>query len=479
MTSKLPSVAAVALNWNNRKDIAKLIESLLLVQYQNLDIIVVDNASTDDSVEFIKENYPSITLLCNKENLGGTGGFNSGIKGALSLGTYDYIWLLDNDVIVSPNALLPLVNAMGNDPIVGLAGSKIINSEDPDKVVETGAMLLWSRGEVHALNRNRKDSRKNKIHEVDYVAVCSALVRVSALVDFGLMDDRYFLLWDDMDWGATCKSHGYKVIAVDESVVYHAAFTEKRSQTAEHYYSLRNPLLAISKHAKGIDRILGFYNTLRRISKAALILSLNNNNSDANLCHKALWHFLSNQWGKIPQQKMDLKPEIGLEEFPYDFSGKNILVLPTGSSAEISKLREGLQLAKEKGAKISLLISHDRRDLIQEKHFEEIVEYGFDRDLLDPINLRVFLKIIKRKYDVGVHPCTQRVSPFSFVIKKILAFDQKRSAFVRSNDGRSDVWKVMVTLIFGELKALALLPVVLLRAHFYYREGMNRTILIV
>ena len=151
------------------------------------------------------------------------------------------------------------------------------------------------------------------------------------------------------------------------------------------------------------------------------------------------------------------------------------MVFPTGSSAEICKLREELQPAKEKGAKISLLISHDRRDLIQEKHFEEIVEYGFDRDLLDPINLRVFLKIIKRKYDVGVHPCTQRVSPFSFVIKKILAFDQKRSAFVRSNDGRSDAWKVMITLIFGELTALALLPVVLLRAYFYYREGMNRT----
>jgi len=467
MTAKLPKVAAVALNWNRRKDIAKLIESLLLVQY-------VDNASTDDSVEFMKGNYPSITLLCNKENLGGTGGFNSGIKEALSSGRYDYIWLLDNDVTVSDNALLPLVRAMENDPFVGLAGSKIINSEDPDKVVESGAMFLWRRGDVHALNRNRKNSRKSSIHEVDYVAVCSALVRVSALFDFGLMDERYFLLWDDMDWGAICKYHGYKVIAVDASVVYHAAFTEKRSQTAEHYYSFRNPLLALSRHAKGMDRILGFYNTLRRISKAALLLSLNNNNSAANLCQKALWHFFSNQWGKIPQQKIKLRAERGLEECPYDFSGKNILVLPTGSVAEISKLGEELQQAKEKGARISLLISHDRRDLIQVKHFEEIIEYGFEKDLLDPINLRVFIKIFKRKYGVGIHPCTQRVSPFSFLIKNILAFDQKRSGFVRSNDGRSDIWKVIVTLLFGELTALALLPVALIRGHFYYREGTHK-----
>lgn len=100
-----PKVLVISVTFNKKEYIANLLNSLKNIQYSNFDV-VVDNASSDGTVEFVRENFPEVTLIANAENTGGSGGFNAGISYAFKQHGYDYYWLLDNDVEVSPDALI-------------------------------------------------------------------------------------------------------------------------------------------------------------------------------------------------------------------------------------------------------------------------------------------------------------------------------------------------------------------------------------
>ena len=110
-----PKVAIVIVTWNKKKYVLDLLNSLGNLNYDNHDIIVVDNASTDDTCQVIREQYTYVDLIENKENLGGTGGFNTGMRYVLEKRGYKYTWLLDNDAVVENDTLIELVRVMEND----------------------------------------------------------------------------------------------------------------------------------------------------------------------------------------------------------------------------------------------------------------------------------------------------------------------------------------------------------------------------
>ena len=124
----------VICNWNKRNDLIKCLDSVALATSSKTDVIVVDNASSDGSVEML-ESYRvrPIRLIKNKENLGGTGGFNTGLREALS-GNYKYVHLLDNDVIVDENTFRNSYNLLENEPSIGAVGSKLYQLDAPKKL---------------------------------------------------------------------------------------------------------------------------------------------------------------------------------------------------------------------------------------------------------------------------------------------------------------------------------------------------------
>ena len=105
-------IATIIVNWNKKNDVLDLINDLSGIAEPSFDIFVVDNASTDGSPEAIRNRFPHVHLIINKENLGGTGGFNTGVDHILKLGGYDYIWLLDNDAKIKNDTLTELVRAI-------------------------------------------------------------------------------------------------------------------------------------------------------------------------------------------------------------------------------------------------------------------------------------------------------------------------------------------------------------------------------
>ena len=126
-------VGAVICNFNKKEDVLNCIQSVLESKYTDYDLYVVDNASSDGSAEAIREKYGSqVTVLVNAENLGGSGGFNTGLRKALEKG-YEYLYCLDNDVLVDENAMGELVEFLDAHPDSGMAGSRVYRSQIPWK----------------------------------------------------------------------------------------------------------------------------------------------------------------------------------------------------------------------------------------------------------------------------------------------------------------------------------------------------------
>ena len=254
-----PKVCVVVVNWNKKDYVLKLLEALRHINYDNYDIVIVDNASTDGSAEVIKRKFPEVILIQNEENLGGTGGFNTGMRYALKKGDYKYIWWLDNDAMVEKDTLVELLKVIEADEKIGIAGSMILNPEKKEYVVELGGFVNWELGIWKPNLRNKLVAEiEDEVVEVGYVAACSAIVKTDVLKKIGIMDERMFLHWDDIDLCLRCKRAGYKVVATKNSVIYHGV--EKSIPPVFLYYDTRNALICMSKHLNSMDKITHMLN---------------------------------------------------------------------------------------------------------------------------------------------------------------------------------------------------------------------------
>lgn len=235
-------IAAVICNYNKSKYVTECIQSVLESSCKKFDVIVVDNASTDDSVKCIREKYEGrLTLLENTENLGGSGGFNTGIRYAAERG-YEYIWCLDNDVLVDENAVGVLYEFLENNTEVGMAGSKVYHMEAPDYVQQFGIDVDFENFCCEAKYCNRlEDGSMPEVVYSDAVAACSVLVRTSLIREIGMLPEENFLYWDDTEWGYRCNLAGYKVASVGASKVLHSMGAKKEAvNTFPTYYAWRN-----------------------------------------------------------------------------------------------------------------------------------------------------------------------------------------------------------------------------------------------
>lgn len=453
-SSDNPKVAIIILNWNKRDDTLKLLRSIEGIDYDHHDTVVVDNASTDGSAESIRKQFPNIELIINTDNLGGTGGFNSGMRHALRNRNYKYVWLLDNDAEVEPNTLRELVDAMERDETIGIAGSRIIDSDRRDITVEAGAFLNRDSIGVQPLYRNTRNLNiASGIMEVDYVAICSALARTSALERVGLMDERYFFFWDDMDWGLQFKENGFKVVSVLSSVVYHPAFTEKRGILADYYYGNRNSLLTYTKHMGLRNRVSIFYRYLRHKCTSLIFLGLNGREDTMKLGFEGILDFVVGRWGKKINNG---KPNEALNE-STDFPGcvKNILILNDGDKDEIYNAYYFLS-GRYPDAGFTLLITDDRSDFF-DKGFENLITIKTTKPYSILYLFPIFVKMLFKKFDIAVS--FKNSSPFSYAAVKSYSFHHNTRKFNEIDSNFHNVWKLVISAILGEMMSIILLPI--------------------
>jgi hypothetical protein len=248
-------VGAVICNYNKSADVLNCIQSVLESKYTDYDLYVVDNASTDDSVEAIRCKYGSqVKLIVNEENLGGSGGFNTGLRAALKEG-YEYLYCLDNDVLVDENAMGELVAFLDTHKDSGMAGSRVYNMEDPSTIQQFGQIVDFKTYCTEAKFLGKTDA--DNIPDVEYsdaVAACSLMVRRSLIEKIGLMPEENFLYWDDTEWGYRCNLAGFKVASVGSSVVLHRMGAKKEVvNTFPTYYAWRNWIRFFIKYTPEAD----------------------------------------------------------------------------------------------------------------------------------------------------------------------------------------------------------------------------------
>lgn len=211
----VPHIACIILNWNGWQDTVDCLDALQHCTYSSFSVIVVDNGSTDDSVARIRTAHRHILLLQSRENLGFAGGNNIGIRHALVHGA-DYVWLLNNDTQPAPEALSALVAKALTDSRIGAVASICYYAEAPATVqVWAGTRVnLWIGTAV-----NTSEPRDDDWFHALYGA--SLLLSRAALDDVGLLDQGFFLYWEETEFCLRLRKRGWRLAAASASHVLH------------------------------------------------------------------------------------------------------------------------------------------------------------------------------------------------------------------------------------------------------------------
>ncbi len=251
-----PLVVAVVLNWNGWRDTERCLASLCAGDYPRLEVVVVDNGSTDGSVErlapLVQEPWGRLAPL--ERNQGFTGGANVGLRLATERGA-DYVFLLNNDATVAPGCLKTLVEAAAARPDVGLVGPQIVWAGQPDRIWSAGISVDWPRARVLAHRDEAAGGWLDGRRLVQGLSAGALLVERAVLERVGLLDERYFAYYEDVDLCLRARRAGFRCLYAGDARVAHAGSASSnrgagRSQSVFlNYYAARNGLLFMATHA--------------------------------------------------------------------------------------------------------------------------------------------------------------------------------------------------------------------------------------
>ncbi len=250
-------VAIVILNWNGRKYLEQFLPSVLATTYENKKIVVADNASTDDSVNFLKAHYPSIELIHNGGNLGFAKGYNTALKEVEA----DYFILLNSDVQVMPGWVEPIIELMDADRSIGACQPKILSYHHPAQFEYAGACGGWIDKLGYPFARGRVfDYCETDEGQYDEIAPCfwatgaSLFVRAAVYKELQGLDEFFFAHQEEIDLCWRMQMRGHKVFVHPQSIVYHVGGgTLPQGNNLKTFLNFRNNLIMLYKNTPRPD----------------------------------------------------------------------------------------------------------------------------------------------------------------------------------------------------------------------------------
>ncbi len=341
-----PKILIIIVTWNKKDCVVNLLHSISELDYptKKIDILVIDNASNDGTVEELEKHFSGLFIIRNKENVGGTGGFNTGLAWAFaqSNAEYEYLWLLDNDVLVHKDALTELVTVLEENPDAAVCGSTMMQLDYPWRINEMGAFVNLQRGVLQFYRHCEEvpgwhhlpvsdllcsaDDLTFKIPccqrsmDVDYVAAASLLVRTPVAKQAGLWMD-FFIHFDDVEWCLRIAKMGHRVMVSARSLIWHVSGIAKVPSWIL-YYDNRNILYLLEKH--GGEKAVK--NSLHWTLQKAMYYGLLGKNDLADLHWEAVKDFKSRVTGKKNMQLSTIQPNEAIGTIFLDSDVKSIFV---------------------------------------------------------------------------------------------------------------------------------------------------------
>jgi GT2 family glycosyltransferase len=259
VTTTAPRVAVQILTWNRVDEVVPCLESFACIDYPNFEVIVIDNGSEDETVPTVKRDFPWVTLIENRENLGFCRGNNVGLRYALERG-FDYVLLLNSDTKVLPGLITELVAVMESDPRIAIAGAKNVLMENPDYTWGKYGVVTWGPMLVKTIGRFAPDQRLGEPpRDVDWVIANGCLVRRSALEKVGLFDEEFWQCNEDVDWSYRARAAGFRVVYADRAAILHkggsSADLTRAKVFSYGYFIGRNAFMFARKHANPLQKM--------------------------------------------------------------------------------------------------------------------------------------------------------------------------------------------------------------------------------
>lgn len=250
-SQKSPVVAVVILNWNRKEILLECIQSVLDIDYPNTKTIVVDNHSSDGSVEAVKKEYPAVICVENAENYGAPKGRNFGIKRALETDA-EYIFSIDNDLVAEAKLISAFLELFQSDPTIGAAGAKIYDYVQRDLILSAGSKIDYTQNIVRQYGRGQIDRGQfSQIFDVDWVGTGAMMVRREVYETVGVFDPDFIGYgYEDADFGVRVTRAGYRVVFCPDAIVWHRPHSGVGTYTyTKKYLETRNAVYFMKKHA--------------------------------------------------------------------------------------------------------------------------------------------------------------------------------------------------------------------------------------
>jgi len=246
-------VAIIVLNYNKKKDILECLDSIFNLDYNEFEVIVVDNGSSDGSVEEIKTKYPNVHLIESEINLGVAGGRNLGIRYANEKFNYKFLLFLDDDIVIDKSALSEMVNSFNINGNIGIVAPKCYLTNFPGVIGYAGGMSVnLFTGKITDIGNGEKD--EGQFDESKFISSCGGLCLVSRelINKVGIFDEKFNPYgWEDVDLSLRARQKSFKIFYNHKAVFYHKGGKKGRGKAINEYEfsKSQNYFYLIKKHA--------------------------------------------------------------------------------------------------------------------------------------------------------------------------------------------------------------------------------------
>lgn len=256
--SPLPKAAIVILNWNGQKHLEKFLPSVLATAYENMEVVVADNGSADNSVSFLQQQYPQVRLIRFEKNLGFARGYNEALKRVNA----DYYVLLNSDVEVQPGWLAPVIALLEAEKMNAACQPKLLSYNNRKQFEYAGGAGGWLDSFGYPFARGRifdvceeDTGQYDKSERIFWVSGAAMVIRSEVFHEMKGFDEFFFAHQEEIDLCWRMQLAGYKLYACPESVVYHVGGgTLPRGNTLKTYLNFRNNQVMLFKNLPGSQK---------------------------------------------------------------------------------------------------------------------------------------------------------------------------------------------------------------------------------